>query len=391
MKQRQTIIERIFFGLAAVNILAAYVMLLLSKGEFVLELTYSESKFIDFWSHIERLLYNQNIYAMDADAIFPPLAYLFLRLFSYPLTYKAAVDNELGHIADSGFGMLTVVMYMLLFAWLFMIAIHFFYKTDSFLKKSVLSGILLFSYAVWGFAFERGNLVIYAMVFLMLGLALRDSPNRMLREAALVFVAISAGFKLYPAFFGFVWIVEKRYKEAAKLVLYGLLAFFVPFFFVDSFANYIHTFTQYLDKKMYSHASVWGVVFALFGDNKYSQLFCRGLVALIILWALFALFADGINWKTVTLLMATHTLILPEQYVYTYVFIMIPLICFLNEVDERKINYLYAVLFAALFTMPPIISGGRGRLMFWIWIIMLVMVSVDEMIFLINKRHRILI
>lgn len=366
MKQERKT-EIIFLVISAFNICVMYVLLLASKGNYIQAFTYSESNFTDFWSHIGRLLYSPAIYATDADAIFPPLAYLFLKLFAQPLRFKAENGNELWEISDSGYGILMIVMYFTLFAWLLGMGIHVFYKTDSFVKKQALLGIFLFSYSVWGFAFERGNLVLYAMVFLMLGLALKDSPNKLLREAALILIAVSAGFKLYPALFGFIWIAEKRYKEAARLVVYGLAAFFIPFLFVDSFTNYFHTFMQYLNKGMYSHASIWGAVFELLGNNGYTQMLCRGIVVAIILGSLYFLFADGINWKTITLLMATQTVMIPEQYVYTYVFIMIPLICFLNESGKRKIDYAYAVLFSSLFTLPPIFKGGRGRLMVWIW------------------------
>lgn len=386
MKQKRTL-ENLFLGISVLNLFVMYGMLLLSKGSFIEKITYSESNFIDFWSHIGRLLYSPSIYATDADAIFPPLAYLFLKLFAEPLRFKAENGNELWEISNSGYGILMVVMYFLLFVWLLGAGIYTYYKTNSYMKKQVLLGIFLFSYSIWGFAFERGNLVLYAMVFLMLGLALKDSPNKLLREAALIFVAVSAGFKLYPALFGFIWIAEKRYKEAARLVIYGLLAFFVPFLFVDSFTNYIHTFVQYLDKGMYSHASIWSAVFELFGNNQYTQLLCRLIVAAIILGSLFFIFVDGINWKTITLLMATQTVMIPEQYVYTYVFIMIPLICFLNEAGKRKIDYAYAVLFSTLFTLPPIFEGGRGRLMVWMWGGGLwTAVLMDEIIFLVRRK-----
>lgn len=385
MKQRQTA-ERIFFGGAILNISITYAMLIASKGEIVQKLTYDESNFCDFWSHIWRILTSPSIYATDADAIFPPLAYLFLKLFAYPLTFKTGAESEIWQLSQSGYGILMVVMYLLLFAWLLRIAVHNYYE-GTFLKETVLIGILLCSYLTWGFAIERGNLVLYAMVFLMLGLALRDSPKKILREVALIFVAISAGFKLYPALFGFLWIAERRYKEAARLLLYGLLAFFVPFLFVDSFTNYLSTFIQYLDKNEYSHASVWGLVFSILGNNSYTQVLCRGIVVVIIAWALFSLFVDGINWRTLTLLMATQTMIIPEQYIYTYVFIMIPLVCFLNEAGKNKIDYLYAFLFAVMFTAPPVIEGGgRGRLIFWLWMILLVVVSADEIVFLIKKK-----
>ena len=79
---------KVFFGVAIINICIVYIILLVSKGEFVYALTYDESNFCDFWSHVRRLLYEQNIYSSDADAIFPPLAYLFLKMFARPLAFK---------------------------------------------------------------------------------------------------------------------------------------------------------------------------------------------------------------------------------------------------------------------------------------------------------------
>ena len=67
---------KVFFGVAIINICIVYIILLVSKGEFVYALTYDESNFCDFWSHVRRLLYEQNIYSSDADAIFPPSACL---------------------------------------------------------------------------------------------------------------------------------------------------------------------------------------------------------------------------------------------------------------------------------------------------------------------------
>ena len=38
----------------------------------------------------------------------------------------------------------------------------------------------------------------------------------------------------------------------------------------------------------------------------------------------------GGGWKTIALLTSTHTILLAESYVYTYVFIAIPCVLFLN-------------------------------------------------------------
>lgn len=382
-------IERIFFGICIVNIFIMFIVILLTKGEVVHIMTYSESNFCDFWTHIRRLLFSEHIYITDADAIFPPLAYLFLKLFAYPLSYKVEAGDTIEQIATSGYGILSLVMYLMLFGYLLNIAVNLFYKEGTLCQKYVLLGIFITSSTIWGFAFERGNLVIYAMVFLMLGLALRDSTNKVLREIALICTAASAGFKLYPALFGFLWIAEKRYKEAGRLIIYGLIAFFAPFPFIDGFKHYVHTFIGYLNKNSFSYTSIWGSAFRILGDNEYTRLLCRGIVIVIIGWALFLLFADGVNWKTITILTATHTIILPEHYIYTYVFIAIPLICFLNETNKLKIDYIYAVLFALVFSIPPLGGGGGAHGIYHAWLTLLIIVSVDEIVFLIRKWKKV--
>ncbi len=381
----------IFLGAAAIGLLLTYAALMVTRGTFVDQLTYSESIFADFWSHIDRLMRGGNIYGADADAVFPPLAYLFLKIFACPLQYKANAGQNAAEISITGFGILTIAMYLLLFGYLFCIAVRMLSRDHAKERVSTMvSGVLLFSYAVWGFAFERGNLTMYAMLFLMFGMALRNSSSRVLRELSLLCVAISAGFKLYPALFGFLWLAERRYKEAVRLVIYGLLMFLLPFLFVGGFSDYLQTFQLYLDKRIYSHASVWGLVMNHFPGmaESHKRFLCEGIVLLIVLWALFALFTDGVNWKTITLLTATQTVIIPEQYVYTYVFIAIPLVLFLDENVKSQWEYIYAVLFAALFTLPPVVSrGGRGRQMCFIWVVILILVSIDEIYTLAARRR----
>ena len=139
MRQGQTT-EKIFFGVAIFNIFITYVILVASKGNFMYELTYSESNFCDLWDHIWRLLSSRNIYTTDADAIFPPLAYLFLKIFAYPLIYKVEAGDDFWKVSQSGYGILMVVMYLILFIWLLTIAVRVYYRTGTFMKESALLG-----------------------------------------------------------------------------------------------------------------------------------------------------------------------------------------------------------------------------------------------------------
>lgn len=78
---------------------------------------------------------------------------------------------------------------------------------------------------------ERGNSVMIVCILLMLALDLRKSRIAWHRELALVMIAIAAGVKIYPAVFGCLYLFEKQWKQAGRLLCYGILCFFMPFLF----------------------------------------------------------------------------------------------------------------------------------------------------------------
>jgi hypothetical protein len=221
------------------------------------------------------------------------------------------------------------------------------------------------------------------------GLSLRNSSNKALREFSMICIAISAGFKIYPAVFGLFWIAEKRYKEAARLVIYGVAAFFVPFIFfggVKGFIEYIGTFMRYMGKGTYAKTNVIGNLMRMLPS--YGRKIGYLIVLLWCIWIIVYMFREGFNWKSVSLLISTHTIIIPESYLYTYVFIAIPCVLFLNSMNEKNkynfIDYVYAILFALVFTCPPLGMGTIGNAtavyrIYVIWIILLLVISIESM------------
>lgn len=383
-----------FFCIALINVMIMFWLLMFSNGSAMLAMGYGESLFCDFWRHIDRLLNYESIYGnlKDADAIFPPLAYWFLMFFAKMVAFKNVDGATTREIATSGYGILVFVMYLVLFIVLFAQIISYAYHGNNF-YKSTLVLILVCSYPFWGCAFERGNPVIWSMLFLLIGLALREHKKWYIRELALICIAISAGFKLYPAIFGMLFIAEKKIKEACRLLVYGLLSFFIPFLLLGDRANlvdYLGTFERYLDKKVYSQTSILGNCVMIFGDQ--GLIWGKLIILALIIWAVVYLFLEKVNWKSIALLTAINTIVLPESYLYTYVYICIPLIFFLNERRKvwKKIDYLYAVCFALIFTCPPYsiyVEGAIFRGIYFAWIFMLLMISCEK-IYEICRRHK---
>ena len=104
--------------------------------------------------------------------------------------------------------------------------------------------------------------------------------------------SLAAGFKLYSALFGLLWIKERKYKDTLRLLLYGVLAFFAPFVFfggINGIIDYIGTFTRYMTKEMYSQTSILGNCITLFGEH--GKNIGRAMVCLWILWVVFKVFS----------------------------------------------------------------------------------------------------
>lgn len=371
--------EKIFFIIAGINVLIMLVLLLESHGAKIQLMTYGESLFCDFWLHINALLEYESIY-LYSYALYPPFAYLLLLPFSKCVEF---IEVPAG---NSGFGILILIIFLFIFWTMFVLCVHKAYKPVSAIYQNVLPFIFLFSYPFWGCAFERGNPVIYAMIFLMIGLLLRNSNNKLAKQIGLLCVAISAAIKIYPALFGLLWLAEKRYKEAVTLVIYGVICFFLPFCFFDGFRgieNFVRNFIIYMEKDVYSQTSILGNCVLLFGKDT-GVLVGKIIVFIWVLWVVYYVFSEGVTWRSLAMLTSTQTIVIAESYVYTYVFIAIPCIYFLNEVNRKKhasrMDYVYAILFAFVFTLPPLVNIPCGVLIgiYFSWIAILLLISAEK-------------
>lgn len=292
MKRTRINPETLFYIVSITGIVIMFGMLAISNGKAMYAMGYGESLACDFWAHIKRLMQYDSLYGNlnDADAIFPPLAYCFLSLFAQCLRH---FDNSVD-IARTGYGVLVFNMYLIIFVAAFIMVLNDYYESKNKVFHVILPFIFLFSYPFWGCAFERGNPVIYAMLFLFIGLMSRNHTNRVIREMAMIFVAIAAGFKLYPALFGLIWIRERKCKEALRLLIYGIIAFFAPFIFfggIHGINDYVGTFIRYTSKDMYSKTSILGNCIMLFGEQ--GKNIGKVIVVCWVIWVVLYIFSTG--------------------------------------------------------------------------------------------------
>ena len=188
-------------------------------------------------------------------------------------------------------------------------------------------------------------------------------------------LAAAAGLKLYPAVFGVLYLRERNYKCALRLILYGVLMFVLPAFAfegIDAITGFIrilggftgtggHVFT-YMGLQGISKAAVywgnqllgggpvqWEALTGLFGRIQQASYL---LAAVLVVLSLF----ESQNWRR--LLLLTMAMLEVQQTTgYTLCFLTIPLVyCILEERRLTRHNGPEFILMLAL-TLPLPIWG----------------------------------
>lgn len=321
-------------------------------------------QFSDFFRQIVYASDLKNIYFNTKDAPFPPFAYLF-----FYMIYKINPINLPIELAS--WKQAQTHQYNLLIFVVFMIFVSIFLV--DIVKKILGSGRItsLFIYAVLLSApfmsgtIERGNIAILVCVLLLMALYWKDSEVPWKQEFALIFIAVAAGLKIYPAIFGLIYLKERRWGESIRLILYGLIFFFLPFLFTGGFAG----FRQYMGiiREFGTLAPArWTNVrcFLVAVQNKLGikNNFYLGITLenIYLLLCIITLLKTKDKWKYSLYASGILALYVPNSYRYVAIYMLIPLVFWFKQQNGRWKDWVYCILFSAIFTIPvhAYMTGG---------------------------------
>ncbi len=318
---------------------------------------------MDFFNHM-KYVSQRRPYAVGKSACFPPLAYVVYYFLYHCIPMEAGGNAILmGGIREACIGNGEAGIYFALLMYVIgnMILLLLTLaegKKGSRGEKLLFILLLIFS-PPYLFMWERGNLVILSNIFLLIFLKEKDSHKAWVRELSYLSLAASAGLKLYPAVAGALLLREKRWAEALRTIIYGILLFGIPFFLFGG----VEGFLQWKDNILIINApgavesqavSLVNFVNLLETDlhleltllKKILPLAAMGL-GLISLWGL------DREWKRVTLLCILMIACPGWSGQYTVIIMTGPLLLFLDEPEEYKscksMETLYAILFVGIF------------------------------------------
>lgn len=327
-----------------------------------------DDTFMDFYNSVrDAHMLDIRCYT-ERHVIYPPLANLFYAFISRFMTENFVVQDDfhslywtrnLSNIFTFAF-MTSVIIAV--------IAILINNKTDGSSSRKFVFAIL--SIISWPFAYmvERGNILILAYLFLLIYVFYYDSENKVKRELALISLALSAGLKLYPAVFGILLLLDKRYKDAVRTVIYGILSVMLPMFlFYDginglrAWISNIRRFTGMVSDSIYFPGSTtcksgFYMIQRIFTS---SELGIEGagdkiLTYFPLLIAIAAVLILPKKWQKLLGLVFFAITVPGGGGSYSMVFLTIPLIFMMKDKKLRVFDYLYALIITFQHMIFPI-------------------------------------
>ncbi|MBQ9880111.1 MAG: DUF2029 domain-containing protein [Clostridia bacterium] len=368
LKQRKggdDTLMKAFLAFFAINTVVCYIFAMISRGDtWTMTLFYPDPNpkdhFMDFFNSM-RDAGTRDVY-VERGVIYPPLANLLFfiaskvvspEVISTPFRYRHIMS------VDQMSMMLYVFYAAAMLLCMYELVRHYLATRDQKRYAVIFAMCMLICYPTM-YCLERGNITMLSMILSMVFLFCRNSKNNAVRELSYVCLALAAGIKIYPALYGILLLFEKKYKDAARLVLYGVICFFLPFAFYGGVSGAlqlvenIRTFTAVIKSGfVIDSVSVENLCYNFGLEN---PMIGKGIFALTELLAVGSTFLLKKQWQKVTMLTYVILNIQSTSSYYAMVFMIIPFVLFLVENKGKKlvaVDWIYWFCFSFFITQIP--------------------------------------
>lgn len=349
----------LFFTLMSCSLISMLLSLLLTRGATSQTLVWNGPSlgiFPDFYQSV--------FYLDDPNPIYPAGVYLLMDLFRHCFPYPSR--SSWFQISLTPYGM--IFGFSIFFLILAAICLFLFRQyRGSFWEKAAFCLLVAFSppslYMV-----ERGNLIGVSLLCSLFFLFYYRHGNALVREISLISLALAAMFKVYPALFGVLLLVDKRYAQMLRCLIYGIVAFFVPFLIRQGISGLFSMFkniTSYLTSSdgaaqfafayRLDMSNTFGMLGTLFSGPDESWRIAGSIAGYLHAGlAMGSAFFLKERWKMIALIATVIILLQPFSWMYTMLYLLPALLLFLNDspTPQQK-NFLFSLLFALLFMAFP--------------------------------------
>lgn len=376
-----------FVTLAAVGMLSYFLYVAIAGFSAVMESFYYHGldMFMDYFNPVRDAAQGAAAYT-ERHVIYPPMANLIMLIFS------RFMPAEYLHTGFSG-RLLWVQYPSAMFSLFFYIGIPVLlllllcYRCLEGSKglRSAMVFLVLFSFPIL-YMLERGNILIWSVIALLYYIFYYDSESKVHRELSLIALAFAFSLKLYPALFGWLLIVDKRYQEALRCAAYAVVFLLAPSFFFGGpqcFVWIIQNVTSFSA----GHHAIWTLQF--FANTRLAWLSDHLFLILFGVLFVVASLCQKQRWKIFVIGAAILYANPASNSIYTWSFFIAPLFLMFRIKSPKALDWLYAAGIALPFVLIPGMDFvGRQYLAMWCLLGLLVLCTVDTVLALRQALHR---
>ena len=353
---------RIFFCISAAGFLFSLLWWLSGYGSVEASVLNHEDQFIDYYYHMAASTDPQQLYTLTDFVIFPPLAYCFYHLLWSINRFTGLDPLDWQALRNTGNFPLIYVMRSIVLALLIYLCVRKYLERYRENTGLLVALMVLFSYPFFATSFQRGNSVLHICIMLCIAFRWKDSESKIKRELALILIAAAAALKIYPAIAGALYLYEKRYKEALRLILYGLILFFGPFVFFGGLDGLKIFLGKIISKERGSSSPGWEsirkLMFMILPESVSPPAAVRisfVVENLFLLASLWAAWKTRKQWERFFFLGVIMVCYVKINFMYTLVCLLPAFLMLLRETHaEKKPGWralLGAVLFGIIFSL----------------------------------------
>lgn len=350
-------------GIMLMGFLTLLITMFFTHGQSLLDLTYCRTgdTYYDFTISIVGARSRS-----EYGGMYPPLAQLFFYVIAWmlPPAYDEMTIREL--IAQPLGALYVLFFFVAITVWIYWL-LEDNLNAPKWVRRICL--VLLFFSAPFIYGVQRGNVLFLCLPLVLFYVFYYDSERPFMRGAAMVCLAIAAGIKLYPAILGLMLVRERRWMQTWVCLIIGVVLAILPAFFFDGVNTLIivaqrifATSTAY-DNRGVGHQVSFQNTIEIINQAFGSTLNEDFLFVLMIIFMLVTFFLTKQRWQQLTMLCAAMVIWPSLSFVYTMVFMMVPLVVYLNSTEKFTwLDVIYCILFAACFVVIPF--GGKNAFAF---------------------------
>lgn len=338
------------------------------------EFGFSSAALYDFIVPMRSAL-NDNIadngYYFVLGETYPPIARLVIFCVGklLPADTQFVWESQM----KSGYGTFVIMLFVI-------VCLALLYMACSRLNEKnilLLSVLAVFSSPML-FMIDRANVLCLVVALSAFFVAGYRSENSVIRHLSYVCLALAASIKIYPVVLGLLVLREKKWKHTIQCVIYGAAFCILPFFVIglDELALYIRNLTTTFNGASVG-VSEWLVdygnlmrtwFYKLFDNAELGEAISKYTLYLVTLLLVGCALVARERWKAVTAVMFIQILYPAFTVYYCLSLLAIPMLMFVSDKHERKIDYVYATSFMLVLVPLQFLCGALGFVRQDLWL-----------------------